>query len=379
MPPNQNWKPASTDELTRAIFERATPLFFGNATQLSPDPMWNSRYFPLLVRMVDVVERVGRSRSLPFRCVRSPHGPTIRADDLGQSISELLSVPAWQLRQTLALYDVDPRIVLFWDEAERRGLTNVWQAQRWTPESHILASTDALNGFVTGVRQRYGRKGFRSKVDLHIQAAHKGFTALKIYLLGVLDCFPRLLPITLDLSYREGAPGGLNESPQSLKITSAHIKSLAAHVRKVYGDAVVGSAWSQDAMVGTGHVVHLLLLLNDVDDNEAFALPREVGRSWVQEITGGEGCFYENLGAQDPRFSFRGLTPEDRRYNPVSEQIRRSAIYMRSTDRFVALKRLPSVQAHGMGGSPARRKAPPPTTQFPFPQVAGSSPWAGFL
>ncbi|NZA01148.1 hypothetical protein H0I39_04085 [Ottowia beijingensis] len=307
-----------------------------------------------MVDIVNAVERIARSQKPLFRHIRTPQGGiAIRSDELGRDVAGLLAMPAHHLRQSLVLYDLDPRVDMFWDEADRRGLATVVAVQPWTDESLVLASVDALNGFVQAVRQRHARKGFQSKVNAHVRATLKNYTALKGYLMAILQLHPRLLPITLDFTYRNGAPSGAADAVPALKIVSSHLASLVENVRTTFGDAVLGHAWSQDAMLGCGNVGHLLLLLkDDIDSNESFALAHEVARSWRDDVTGGDGCAYNNLAANDLRFRFRGISQDERRYTPVEEHLRRMAVYLRWTDRFAALKRSPGVQTHGMGTVP---------------------------
>lgn len=343
-------------------------------------PGEHSGLAPRLIDIVKAVERIARSTSQPFSVVRTPGGAEFRSSDLGKHITDLLGLPRHDFRQLLCLYDTDPRVSLFWEEAERRKLAVLNHVQPWTGEASILTSVDAMNGFVEAVRKRYSHKGFRSKVDVHVRATNMKYAEVRDYLMRLRLLFPDLLPITLGLSYQYGAPRGAENSAQALRIVSDQITSLAVHARSAYGDAVVGHAWAQDAFFGNGHVGHLLLLLSgSIDSNEAFALPQAVGRYWTDHITDGEGCFYDNLATQDARFYFRGVSPDERRWTPMEEQLRRMAIYLAFTDRFLALKRSPGAKTHGMGKLPKPPRATPVVSAFPFPQIAGGDPCFYYL
>ena len=150
------------------------------------------------------------------------------------------------------------------------------------------------NDLLTRVRQKAIGRGFNQSAYELKRNSEKNYQRGKKFLDGVFDTHSRVIALRIDLSYQKQYRDEL-----TLAQAQRDFRHLWNNARKnALFASQVGYMWSLEYTDLERFHFHLIILLNGAEVRSDYHYADQIGKYWVNTVTGGRGAFHN---CNDPR------------------------------------------------------------------------------
>lgn len=288
-----------TSTLYHALHARHRYLFECNDT-LCLGSNDESDYSEHIRQIVQLIHHLHRGE--PYKTQRKSGKTTLTTlTTLGKELHTFLQIPFTRLYQNFHASQFHPYVQLAQAAAEavESGIeqgqfpSGIKQSGRYS-----IKAADCMAEVILQGREA---EGLRREVRNRERAARKNARSLAAYIDALFEAHARLLVIRLDLRYSEAylkACGGRLDAEQVRQDFQRFLRRL--HTGRLKAD-LRGLVWKLEFGPTRQFHYHIALFLDGSRCREDVSIARELGELWQQEITEGNGDYF-NCNARQARY-----------------------------------------------------------------------------
>jgi hypothetical protein len=239
------------------------------------------------------------------------------------------------------------------------------------PKEHLQWCADQINEMLGELKEAANRENFIKVVASAKKRAAKNYQSFMNYFEALFRHHADLLVIRVDLGYAKAQPFFSSHDPiegiqdnvasnkadpskkpgveegqdkvaaetpnfnQKLQLVMHHRDQLVSHLRKRYGDDLIGYAWKLEHGNYKGFHIHLVVILNGATKAYDIHHANVIGEHWQKVITD-KGTYF-NCNAQKSKYRFCGVGLLNYHDQDLWQKIDKVASYMTKVDLYAHL------------------------------------------
>jgi hypothetical protein len=205
------------------------------------------------------------------------------------------------------------------------------------PRNNRQTYCDLMNGFVAKLRKKLRSDEFSKSVANLKKGISKNKNSLLKYIKALFNVHSRLLVIRLDLSYKKQSTPYLkmHEFCDQLEKAQDHRHKLIQHLkRKQLKDALVGYAWKLEYGLEKSFHYHMIFFIDGSRYKKDVEIAKSIGEHWVQQITEGNGLYW-NCNANQDSYRANGIGTVNYWDKDKRKNLEQASLYLVKPDYFV--------------------------------------------
>lgn len=321
--------------LATALYERLMPAEYLLPWLQRPEVTSTaSSLSHLLCGAESLAQSIARTSSLPFKVKEVFGHQLVGWTGCGNRLKEWPSLDEALASQLLAHHMLSPTAQLFVDAATRRADQRGFCGFH-SPDVPVREKVDALNGFFTELRSMLGKKRYRNQRHSHGKNFDKHYLDLLAFFERVVAHNPHSFVLRFELSYVNLRNEHATAPTVELRLIKDHMRQIESKIRALLGTALVAFVAKQDYNVWEGHLLHWLLVVDEMARHEVLYAREALCEYWAEELAGPTAAFHGFLPGSDLLGRYRGFGANTT-LEALGAQLQRAAMYLAGTDSMVA-------------------------------------------
>ncbi|MGV8283108.1 YagK/YfjJ domain-containing protein [Pseudomonas aeruginosa] len=158
--------------------------------------------------------------------------------------------------------------------------------EKWTSEeSRVLIE------LANRIKEKTKKGGFRTALNNHIRSSNKNTRESIKYIRGLFSNHARILVLRIDLGYQRSIRAK-HKNSKLLEIAKTQRSEIFKNLKSHFKSSLLGYIWKLGYGLEKGYHYHVMLFLDGSQKRQDVTIAKIIGEHWNNEITKGEGNYF---------------------------------------------------------------------------------------